>query len=67
VFCEGYLAMLELEEINESCESGSEIYECKFFWIHLYIQPGQEEEDGTKSIGFMEGEETVHWTNNTDF
>ncbi len=32
-----------------------------------YIQKGHQEEDGTKSIGFMKGEETVHWTNNTDF
>jgi hypothetical protein len=29
--------MLELEEINESWESSSEVYECKFFCKHLYI------------------------------
>ncbi len=32
---EGYLAMLELEEINESWESSSEVYECNFFCKHL--------------------------------
>jgi hypothetical protein len=37
VFCDVYLAMLELEEMNESCGSSSEVYECKFFWTQLFI------------------------------
>jgi len=31
VFCEGYLAMLGLEAMNESCGSGIGMHECKFF------------------------------------
>ncbi len=36
MFCEGYLAMLELEEMNESYENSGEIYEWEFFCKHFY-------------------------------
>ncbi len=51
--------------ITTTCQTVTDVTGLKS--EEIYIQPGQEEEDGTKSIGFMEGEETVHWTNNTDF
>jgi hypothetical protein len=37
MFCEGYLAMLELEEMNESHESSGEIYEWEFFLQTLLL------------------------------
>ena len=56
---------MNILHISTTCQTVTDVTGLKS--EEIYIQTGQEEGDGTKSIRFMKGEETVHWTNDTDF